>query len=130
MPLAPREFLQVLPSEERDALMQLGTTQRVDEGQVLIERGEEADRVLVVLTGSVRVSRDGAELAVRGPGSLLGEMAIVDHRPRSATVEAVEAGEILSVPANNFRSFVGSHPRAALAVIEQLGRRLRQSERR
>ena len=130
MPLAPREFLQVLPSEDRDALMRLGTTQRVDEGQVLIERGEEADRVVGVLTGSVRVSRDGVELAVRGPGALLGEMAIVDHRPRSATVEALEAGEILSVPANNFRGFVASHPRAAVAVIEQLGRRLRQAERR
>ena len=130
MPLAPREFLQVLASEEREALMQLGTTQRVDEGQVLIERGEEADRVVVVLTGSVRVSRDGVELAVRGPGALLGEMSIVDHRPRSATVEAVEAGEILSVPANNFRGFVASRPRAALAIIEQLGRRLRQAERR
>ena len=130
MPLAPREFLQVLTSEDRAALMRLGTTQRVDEGQVLLERGEEADSVLVVLTGSVRVSREGTELAVRGPGSLLGEMAIVDHRPRSATVDAVEAGEILSIPANNFRGFVASSPRAALAVIEQLGRRLRQAERR
>ena len=130
MPLAPREFLQVLPSEERDALMQLGTTQRVDEGQVLMERGEEADRVLVVLTGSVRVTREGAERAVRGPGALLGEMAIVDGRPRSATVEATEACEILSVSANNFRGFVAGSSRAAFAVIEQLGRRLRQAERR
>src|SRR5688572_21113675 len=130
MPLPAKEFLQSLTSEERAELQSIGTTQRVDEDQVLIERGEEADRVVVVLSGSVRVSRDGVELAVRGPGALLGEMAIVDHRPRSATVEAVEAGEILSVPANNFRGFVGSHPRAAIAVIEQLGRRLRQAERR
>ena len=130
MPLPPREFLQALTAEEREQLTALGTLQQVDEGQVLMERGEEADRVLVVITGRVRISRDGVELTTRGPGSLIGEMAIVDHRPRSATVEALEPGQILSVPANNFRGFIGQSSHAALAVIEQLGRRLREADRR
>ena len=130
MPLPPREFLQALTSDERAALLNLGSTQRVDEGQILIEQGEEADLVVIVLSGSVRVTRGGELLAERGHGALLGEMAIVDHRPRSATVEVAEAGEVLTVPANNFRAFIMRSPHAALAVIEQLGRRLRQSERR
>jgi CRP/FNR family transcriptional regulator, cyclic AMP receptor protein len=130
MPLPAREFLQALTTDERADLVRCGTTQRVDEGQILMERGGEADRVIVVVAGTVRVTRDDVELARRGPGALLGEMAIVDHRPRSATVEALEPCEIVSVPANQFRSFLGRSPHAALAVIEQLGRRLREADRR
>lgn len=130
MPIAPREFLQGLTSEEREELVSLGTTQRADEGQVLMERGEEADRVLVVVSGRLSVDRDGTFLRHSGPGALLGEMAIVDGRPRSATVTAVEPSEVLSVPANQFRSFIMRTPHAAFAVIEQLGRRLREADRR
>src|SRR3712207_4212378 len=107
MPIPPKEFLQGLTAEERDELIRLGTTQRVDEeGYVLMERGEEADRVLVVLSGRVRISRDGQTLSERGPGSLIGEMSIVDGRPRSATVATAGPSEILSVSANQFRSFI------------------------
>jgi CRP/FNR family transcriptional regulator, cyclic AMP receptor protein len=130
MPLRPREFLQSLSVEERDELRELGTIQRVDADQVLMERGEEADRVLVVVHGSVRIERKGETLAVRGPGALLGEMAIIDRELRSATVVAVEPAEVLSISANNFRSYLARTPHAAMAVIEQLGRRLRQAERR
>lgn len=131
MPIPPKEFLQGLTAEEREELLSLGTTQRVDEtGYVLMERGEEADRVLVVLSGAVSVTRDGEVLARRGPGSLIGELAIVDGQPRSATVTTTEPSTILSVPANPFRSFIMRTPHAALGVIEQLGRRLRQAGRR
>jgi CRP-like cAMP-binding protein len=130
MPIRPREFLQALTADERRQLVSLGTTQLVEEDYVLMERGEEADRVLVVLSGSVAVLRDGERLATRGPGSLIGEMSIVDHRPRSATVVAAEPSEILSIPANAFRSFLAQTAHAAMAVIEQLGRRLREADRR
>ena len=130
MPIPPREFLQGLTSEEREELMGLGTIQRADEDQVLMERGEEADRVLIVLSGKVKVERDGRVLRVAAAGTLLGEMAIVDHRPRSATVTAVEPAEVLSISANQFRSFIMRTPHAALGVIEQLGRRLREADRR
>ncbi len=131
MPIPPREFLQALTREEREELLGLGTIQRVDEaGYVLMERGEEADRVLVVLRGCVSIRRDGDVLAERGPGALIGEMSIVDGRPRSATVETASPSEVLSVSANQFRSFILRTPHAALAVIEQLGRRLREADRR
>jgi CRP-like cAMP-binding protein len=130
MPLRPKEFLQCLSAEERQKLMSLGTIQRVDEGQVLMERGEESDRVLVVLAGEVHITRDGVEVAVRGPGAIIGEMAIVDHQPRSASVVAMRDGEILTIPANKFRAFIGRSPQASLAVIESLGRRLREQTAR
>ena len=131
MPIPPREFLQSLSSEEREELRSLGTVQRVDEaGYVLMEGGEEADRVFVVLTGRVSVTRANGARTDRGPGALIGEMAIVDGRPRSATVATLEPTEILSVPANPFRSFIMRTPHAAFAVIEQLGRRLREADRR
>jgi CRP/FNR family transcriptional regulator, cyclic AMP receptor protein len=128
--LPPREFLQALSAEEREELLTRGTIRLVDEGQVLIERGEEADLVLVVISGRVRVMHNDTQLAERGPGALLGEMAIVDRRPRSADIVAIEPCKVLTVSANNFRSFIARSPHAALAVIEQLGRRLRESERR
>jgi len=98
-------------------------------------RGDTADRVLVLEAGRVKVSiptssgRD-AVLTFRGPGALLGEQALVDESPRSATVVAVEPVQLLVVAASSFRSFLAARPQVALAMLAMLSARLRESDRR
>lgn len=78
--------------------------------------GDAAHEALVVLRGELKVTvgtREGREvvLDVFGPGALLGELSVIDGRPRSATVSALSAVEVLSVPSAHFNEFLERHPR-------------------
>jgi len=128
------EFLGLLGDEERAELGGLGRRRVVDRGEVLIARGEAADRVIVVESGRVKVSvptpAGDTVLTFRGPGALLGEQALIDDLPRSADVIAVERVELLVVAASAFRGFLNRRPNVALAMLAVLSSRLRAADRR
>jgi CRP-like cAMP-binding protein len=76
------------------------------------------------------VSPEGREviLALRGPGDLLGELGVLDRRPRSATAVAATAVEALGLSAADFRAFLESRPKVALVILEMLSTRLRDAD--
>jgi CRP/FNR family cyclic AMP-dependent transcriptional regulator len=129
------EFAGLLGAEDRDELERIGRRREADRGDVLLARGDSADHVLVILSGRVKVvvpTPTGSEavLTFRGPGSLLGDQALVDNSPRSATVVAVEPVELLAVATSAFRGYLGSRPGVALAMLASLSAKLRESDRR
>ena len=128
-------FLAALSPEERDALRAPAITRSFPRGAALFHERQAADRVLVLIEGCVKlscVSESGKEvvLAIRGPGDILGELAAIDGQPRSATATALEPVEALSIRAGDFRAFLEKHPRAALALLTMLSRRLRDADRK
>jgi CRP/FNR family cyclic AMP-dependent transcriptional regulator len=128
-------FLASLSQEEKDALRAPGTVRSFPRGTALFHERQAADRVLVVLEGCVKLSclsEGGKEvvLAIRGPGDLLGELAAIDGEPRSATATALEPVQALSISAEDFKAFLGVHPRAALALLTMLTKRLRDADRK
>jgi CRP/FNR family cyclic AMP-dependent transcriptional regulator len=130
-----RGFLGALEPETAGALRSHGVPRRYARGTALFHEGQQADRVMVVLSGTVKlssVSEEGKEvlLALRGPGDLLGELGALDGRPRSASAIAVEDLEALVVPVADFKAFLEKHPRAALVIVEMLARRLRDADRK
>jgi CRP/FNR family cyclic AMP-dependent transcriptional regulator len=129
------EFLGLLSDEDRAELERIGHRRSADRPDVLLARGDEADRVLVLEAGRVKVTvptASGADavLTFRGPGALLGEQALVDQRPRGANVVAIEPVELLVIPASTFRNYLARHPNVALAMLAMLSTRLRDSDRR
>jgi CRP/FNR family cyclic AMP-dependent transcriptional regulator len=128
------EFLGLLGDEERDELAAIGRRVRADRPEVLLARGDPADRVLVIETGRVKISvptpAGDTVLTFRGPGALLGEQALIDELPRSANVIAVEPVELLVVAASAFRAFLDRRPNVALVLLAVLSTRLRDSDRR
>lgn len=129
------EFLALLSDTDRLDLEAVGRRQTAERGDVLLARGETGDRVMVIESGRVKISvttQTGREvvLTFRGPGSLLGDQALVDESPRSATVTAVEPVSCLVVASSTFRSYLASHPDVALAMLAILSARLRESDRR
>lgn len=129
------EFLRLLPEGDRHDLAAIAHRARAERGDVLLSRGEVADRVIVIESGRVKVSvstPSGREavLTFRGPGALLGDQSLVDQSPRSATVTAVEPVELLVVAASAFRGYLGSHPNVALAMLATLSSRLREADAR
>ncbi len=102
---------------------------------MLLAKGDGPDHILAIVSGRVKVvvpTSAGTDtvLTFRGPGALLGEMALVDSSPRSANVVAVEDVEALIVATSAFRAFMGARPGVALAMLANLSTRLRESDRR
>lgn len=121
-----------LTPDERTALAAVGHRRAYSAGEVLCTQGDETYHVLVLLSGHVRVSRvamDGRETVagVRGPGDVLGELAAVDARPRSATVTAVVSVRALVVPGARFAELCQNAPRIAWVLLGVVAERLRES---
>ena len=132
---AVAEFLGLLSEADRAELERIGHRKSADRPDLLLARGDPADQVLVLETGRVKVTvptsaGTDAVLTFRGPGALLGEQALVDQRPRSANVVAIEPVELLVVAASTFRAYLARHPDVALAMLAMLSTRLRDSDRR
>jgi CRP/FNR family cyclic AMP-dependent transcriptional regulator len=127
------DFWSALPPDAAADLKRRAVPRTFRSGQTLLYRGGAPDRILIVLAGRVKIvatTPNGREvvLAFRGPGELVGELGALDGAPRSATVEAVEPVEALTVGVDTFRSFLADHPAAALRLLEMLSRRLRDAD--
>ena len=130
--LAPDTFLALLSSQEREALQGLGVQRSFPRGAMLMFQNEPGERVMLLLAGRVKVVRldqDGHELllSIRDPGDVLGELAFIDSHPRIATVTALEPVEALVTSAQAFRLHLETTPRVAVALLEVVARRFRET---
>jgi CRP-like cAMP-binding protein len=124
------EFLELLGAEDRRALESIGAVASAPRGRVLIAKGDLADKILVLYDGRVKLVAGEAVLGFRGPGALLGEVALVDGGARSADVVALEPVEYLVVAASAFRAYLERRPAVPIAMLSILTGRLRDSDRR
>lgn len=104
----------------------LGEEMTVAPGHVLTEQGRMADEVFLVSDGTADVLVGGRSVAEIGPGESIGEMAVVDHWPRSASVVARTQMRLYHVPADQFLTMLDQVPTVARALIQLLSARLRR----
>ena len=100
-------------------------------GTKIFEMGDPGDRMYVILDGKVRISREvpgiGEEaLAVLGPGSVFGEMALLDEAPRSADARVHERCRLLAIPKDGFDDLLFLHKDLAYEVLWSIVRMLTQ----
>jgi CRP/FNR family cyclic AMP-dependent transcriptional regulator len=103
---------------------------RHSSGYRLIAEGTTGDAAYVVLEGTVRVVRSSTGRAIKrlGPGGIVGELALIDGRPRSANVITVSPVVLLRLSRTAFLQVVRKQPDIALRVMEVLASRLRDAE--
>lgn len=94
------------------------------EGATLIREGERGREFLVVVDGTVKVSRKGRKLRDLGAGDFIGEIALVADVPRTATVTATSPVRLLVVTDRAFRGLLEKTPSVATKVLQSLGERL------
>jgi CRP-like cAMP-binding protein len=94
-------------------------------GRRLITQGQLGNGLFVIVDGSVRVVRDGEEVAVFGPGEVVGELGVIDQMPRAASVVAIEPTRALALSSWDFLDAVERDPKLALGVMRVLAARLR-----
>lgn len=105
------------------------------QGETFFSEGEPGDRVFFIMSGRVQITKtmangDTRELAVLGEGDIVGEMAVLDGRPRSATVLALESTEVLEVAKDNFLASMEQQPKLAINFLKLLALRIDQMNER
>jgi len=95
-------------------------------GAVVVEAGERGDSLYLLLEGRATVAGRSGSL---GPGDFFGEMALIDGRPRSKTIEAKSQLRTMKLPRRAFIQALQQDPRIGLAIMEALAERVRRLER-
>jgi CRP-like cAMP-binding protein len=111
--------------EQIDALM---TEVDVPAGRVLMHEGDLGLEAFVIESGEAVVTRDGTELARRGAGSIVGEMALIDQGPRTATVTATTPLTAYVLNRREFASLLDDAPEVAEKVTREVEARRPQVE--
>ncbi len=101
-------------------------------GDVLVKKGEKSSDLYVILDGTVNILTDkGDKLTEVGPGSVLGEVALVDAGPRSATAVCKGMVKFAKLPAKELRAYMANNKDAGFVMLANLSRvlsmRLRQT---
>ncbi len=132
--LAHVELLSNLDKKELQVLSKSCQERKYSAGSTLIKQGDTGVGLYVIISGHVKTTQaknpDRAEvdLGTYGPGNVLGEMALLDDLPRSATVTAVDDVTALLLPVWEFRATVRDHPEIGLKLLSVLSKRLRKVE--
>src|SRR6516162_5011388 len=123
-----------LNKEELQALAKGCRKGKFSAGIVLTSQGDTGVGLYILTSGRGRITQTQSpggveeELGTAGAGDVLGEMALLDDLPRSATFTPTEDVTALLLPVWNFRSTLRNHPSIALKLLTVLSRRVRQAE--
>ncbi|KAF7599651.1 MAG: hypothetical protein CGU28_05030 [Candidatus Dactylopiibacterium carminicum] len=128
-------LFQGLELDRLEAVAQLATMRRVSRGTVVMRAGEAPDNVYFVLNGSLKVMVSNVEgreviLTIIGQGDLFGEMSGLDAEPRSATVAAIAASDLVVFSQQDFRQLLANNFDICLRVMSNLAGRLREADRK
>jgi CRP/FNR family cyclic AMP-dependent transcriptional regulator len=111
---------------KRDSFSSIG--REFAPGEVLFREGEPGDVMFVVQSGAVKIAKDvgGQEkvLAILGAGEFLGEMAILNGKPRTATATVVESARCLVIGARMLEQMIAKNSEIAIRLVKKLARRL------
>jgi CRP-like cAMP-binding protein len=123
-------LLAALPEDSIQKLLALGKPRRFAKGEVLIQQGDEGDSAYLILSGAVKVSvvsPAGREIvfAYLSVGDLVGDISILDERPRAASSTAAEAVNTMVIRGADLHREMAANPELARAVIRFLCARLR-----
>ena len=117
-------LLASIPDKE---LQKVRTSKRtLAAGEALFHMGDPASAAFVVVSGRLKILRiadaDGRELLldIVGPGAVLGELAVFDDAPRSATIVALADSELVAIDRRDFMAVVRAHPDVAVKLLAAL----------
>jgi CRP-like cAMP-binding protein len=106
-----------------------GTTS-IPAGQFVFKTGESGRTMYIIIEGEVEILVGSVEVETAGPGSIVGEMALIDDEPRSASALAKTGCRLVPVDRRQFEYMVQETPHFALAVMKVVADRLRRTDAR
>lgn len=117
-----------LPDKELKQIEKELKAVRHQAGHEIVVKGGSGVGFMIITEGRATVTTATGKHRQLGPGDAFGEMALLDHAGRSATIKADTEVSLATIPEWNFKSFLGAHPEVAWRLLEELSRRVRQAE--
>ena len=126
-------FLAYLPAGDQQYLFDQGVRRSFGVDEMVVREGDPSDHILIMRSGWVRVSTalaNGHEvlLALRGPGDVIGELALLHGWIRTASVRSLEPVDVVQLSGARFMMSMRERPEVALALLRTMSMRLREAE--
>ncbi len=128
MDLKQAKLFQGLPDGELRSIEKQMKMVNHSAGHEITVQGEGGVGFMVILDGTVMVETRQGRIRKLGPGDSFGEMALLDHEGRSATIRAESDVELATIPEWNFKPFLKEHPEVAYRLLQTLSQRVRLAE--
>jgi CRP/FNR family transcriptional regulator, cyclic AMP receptor protein len=120
------EFFEGFTDKELARVAELVDEVDAEEGTVLTDQGRPGLECYVIVDGQAGVFIGEERIATLKAGETVGEMALIDHGPRSATVKAETPMQLLALDAKRFRTLLEEMPKANQKIMAEINRRLRK----
>jgi MinD-like ATPase involved in chromosome partitioning or flagellar assembly len=98
----------------------------VEEGEIIVKQGEKGDALYIIKKGKVVVLKDGVEVAKLEEGAFFGEMALIEQKPRTADVKALEPTELFKLSQEGFNFIIKSNPTILMKLVSLVTQRVRE----
>jgi hypothetical protein len=118
-----------LPPPDLNQIASIATEELFADGTVIAREGDRGDRLYVIAAGAVQVRSGARELATRGVGEHVGELALLNGEPRTATLVASGETRCLCFGRRELDAIISDRPQVALEIIRVLGARLAEMTR-
>jgi CRP-like cAMP-binding protein len=116
-------------SKDLEKIAKAGDEVSMKAGSLIVDQGQTGREAFVVLSGSVVVRRNGKKVATLGPGTIVGELSLLDHGPRTATVVCETDCTFLLLDQRSFLGVVDEIPALAHKLLASLAGRIRDLDR-
>jgi CRP/FNR family cyclic AMP-dependent transcriptional regulator len=126
--IAPLPLFSRVGKRQLRQIAKLATFTEFSPGDMIIRAGERGDAFYLILSGRARVVGKPRARTL-GTGDYFGEMALIDGKPRSATVTATSPLQAMMLPRRPFHKLLEQEPKIALALMEELAGRVRRLEK-
>jgi len=119
-----------LSDRQLEAILKTAKEREFEPGVPIVREGEQSNLgFYLILDGQVEVKRGERTLAKLGSGQFFGEMALLDGQPRSADVIPTTKTRCLVLARWDIKGLISTYPDIAMAMLEELARRLRETDR-
>lgn len=115
--------------KELQRVAKAGTELSVPAGTTIIDQGQAGREAFVVMSGSLTVKRNGKKVATLGTGAMVGELALLDHGPRTASVITETDCSLFVIDQRSFAGVLDTVPSMAHKLLSGLAGRIREFDR-
>lgn len=115
--------------KELERIARSGDEIKMTAGSLLVDQGQTGREAFVVLDGEVTVKRNGRKIATLEPGAIVGELSLLDHGPRTATVICETDCTLFVIDQRHFLAVLDDVPTLAHKMLSSLAGRIRELDR-
>ncbi len=116
-------------NKDLEKISKAGDEVVLNAGSTIVDQGQTGREAFVLLKGSATVRRNGKKVATLGPGAVIGELSLLDHGPRTATVVADSDCTMLVISQRQFLGVIDAIPALAHKLLGTLAGRIRELDR-